>query len=170
MAITLTATETVNTSGLGGTQNNVQTAALANGGYVVAWNTDLGGQKDILFQIYDAAGNQVGGPTACQCRALTTGDQLITDIIGTDDGHFVLAFTDSANPTNVVVRSYDEVTGVQTGTNTVTVTGTSATGAQLLATTASRFEVVSSGTRAAIRPSTKPSFPRPAAPSPPMPM
>jgi hypothetical protein len=42
-------------------QTGAIATALATGGYVVAWTTDIGGQKDVMFQRYDSAGNALGG-------------------------------------------------------------------------------------------------------------
>ncbi len=146
MAITLTQEVIVNTGGLGGIQTNVQTAQLAGGGFVVAWNTDLGGQKDIFFQRYDSLGIAVGGATPG--NAVTVGDQVLTDIVATADGRFTLAWTSG---TQVVTRSFDGATGTGTsGEITSTVTGTSATGAQLVATGASEYKVVYSSTDAVV--------------------
>ena len=112
-----TAVTTVNTTALGGNQDGAVTVALAGGGYVTAWNTDLtGNNKDVVFQRFDAAGNAVGGPVTA--NATTTGDQVLTDIVATADGNFTLAWTKG---TTVTTRSFDGAAGAATSAEINTV-------------------------------------------------
>lgn len=138
MPISSTATSLVNAGGLGGNQTNVQIVHLTHGGFVVAWNTDLGGQKDVLFQRYDALGHTVGGPTIA--NSVTAGDQTLTDIVSNGNGTFTLAWTSG---TTVTTRSFNGDTGSATSTEVhTTVTGTAASGAQLVATSTNAYKVV----------------------------
>ncbi|MFN0193669.1 MAG: calcium-binding protein [Aestuariivirga sp.] len=146
MAITQTNTQIVNTAGLGAQQTGALTTKLTNGGYVVAWSTNIGGQSDILFQRYDALGNTVGGPTAA--NTTTAGDQVLTDIVATADGRFTLAWTSG---TNAVTRSFLGANGGATSAEVVTALGTTATGAQLIAVSASSYKLVATSENAANR-------------------
>ena len=76
MAIATSPITLVNSSQLGGSQNAVQTAALANGGYVTAWTTDVGGQKDVIFQRFDASGNKVFPCVADAETVVPTGNAI----------------------------------------------------------------------------------------------
>ena len=148
MATTFTGPTIVNTSTLGGAQTDTKVAALATGGYVVAWSTDVGNQKDVMFQRYDALGNAVGGPV--MANATTAGDQQLQDIVVTPDGRITLAWTDGGS---VVTRSFDGGTGAPTSgeLTSATLNGT-ATSAQLIAVAGNRYKVVvsSDGASAAI--------------------
>lgn len=140
MAISTTTATLVNSTQLGGTQTGVQTAGLSNGGYVVAWNSDLGGQKDVYFQRYDALGIKLGGPVLA--NATVAGDQELTDILVRADGSFVLSWSKAGT---VTTRGFDGSTGAAlTGESNVAVVGTSATGAQIILTDASNYKVVMS--------------------------
>ncbi|NJM29712.1 MAG: hypothetical protein HC855_06090, partial [Rhizobiales bacterium] len=143
MAITLTPTQIVNTVGLGAQQTGALTAKLTNGGYVIAWSTNIGGQSDILFQRYDGLGNAVGGPTAA--NTTTAGDQVLTDIVATADGRFTLAWTSG---TNAVTRSFLGANGGATSAEVVTALGTTATGAQLIAVSASSYKLAATSDNA----------------------
>src|SRR5437870_914486 len=134
MAITQTPVAIVNDTGLGGAQTNVQTTHLSNGGFVVAWTTNLGGQLDVMFQRYDAAGNQVGNATVANSTA--AGDQTLTDIVANGNGTFTLAW---ASGNTVTTRSFNGSSGAASSAeiNSV-VTGAAATSAQIVATSASQ--------------------------------
>ena len=54
--------EVVNTTTLGD-QFQPSVAALAGGGYVVAWTSGTGSSSAVYCQIYDAGGSKVGGET-----------------------------------------------------------------------------------------------------------
>ena len=107
-------TTIVNDTSLGGAQTNVQTTHLANGGFVVAWTTNLGGQLDVMFQRYDASGNQIGSATAA--NSTVAGDQTLTDIIANSNGTFTLAWT-AGN--TVTTRSFNGSTGVASSTKSI---------------------------------------------------
>ena len=138
MAIIQTTTSIVNSTLLGGKQDAVQTVALANGGYVTAWNTDIGGQKDVIFQRFDSSGNPVGGPVLA--NTTVAGNQVLRDIAVTADGNFTLVWTDGLNATT---RSFNGTTGAAASAETSTaVTGTSATGAQIIAVSDTQYKLV----------------------------
>ena len=143
MAITGTAESLVNSGGLGGNQTNVQTAQLANGGYVVAWTTDIGNQKDVLFQRYDGQGHALGGPTLA--NTTTSGDQVLSDIVETADGRFTLAWTSGST---VTTRSFNSAGTATSAEVNSTTSDASATGVQLIATGASQYKLVATSTAA----------------------
>ena len=81
--------ELVNFDDTSGEQSTSDIAALANGGYVVAWRHSSG---DTIFQIYDADGNPVGGNTT----VIAAGSIIQTPkVIGLADGRFIVTYTDS---------------------------------------------------------------------------
>lgn len=138
MSISFTTPTIVNASGLGGSQTNVKTAALATGGYVVAWSTDLGGQTDVIFQRFDALGNAVGGPVTA--NSTTAGNQDLQDIVVTGDGRITLAWIQG---TDVVTRSFDGATGAASSGQVITSAGSGVpTSAQVVALTNNRYKVV----------------------------
>src|SRR4029077_2438768 len=101
---------------------------------VTAWTTDIGGQKDVMFQRYDAAGNAQGGPT--MANSTTNNNQVLSDITATDDGHFVLAWTTG---NKVTARSFDSFTGSASGAEiTVNASGAGTIGAQGIATSSTQ--------------------------------
>ncbi|MCC2972097.1 DUF4214 domain-containing protein [Massilia sp. IC2-476] len=74
-------------------------AALADGGYVVAWdsyaNEPLGfSMSDIFFQRYDAAGNKVGALT--QANVDSGGGRFEAAVTALSDGGFVVAWQSSS--------------------------------------------------------------------------
>ena len=67
-------------------------AALADGGWVVTWET-YGQDADgwaVYQQRYDASGHTVGGET--QVNVYTTGDQIYSSVIGLADGGWVVSW------------------------------------------------------------------------------
>ena len=137
MAITSTDVITVNTTALGGKQDAVQTVALANGGFITAWNTDIGGQKDVMFQRFDSSGNPVGGPV--MANATGAGDQVLRDIVVTADGDFSLVWTTGKM---VTARSFDSSGNPVSAETSINVTGPLATGAQLVAVGDHQYKLV----------------------------
>lgn len=119
MPVTLTAVPTiVNTSQLGGNQTQVRTAALANGGFVVAWQSDFGSTSTVFFQRFDETGAKVGSTTQV---AKPTGNTAMSlrDIAVADDGTFTIlsmgGTTVFAADQRVFVDSYSDTTGLSNG-------------------------------------------------------
>ncbi|MFM7512352.1 MAG: calcium-binding protein [Cyanobium sp.] len=135
----------VNTGHLGANQFNVQTAQLASGGWVTAWQTNVGGQSDVMFQRFDGAGNKVGA--AVIANLVAAGNQILHDIVATSDDRFTLAWS----TTNIVTtRSFDGSNGAATS-NEVSIVKplvpfTTVNGAQLVATAAGEYKVIYSTT------------------------
>ncbi len=137
MAITSTDIITVNTTTLGGKQDAVQTVALANGGFITAWNTDIGGQKDVMFQRFDSSGNPVGAATLA--NTALPGDQVLRDIVVTGNGDFSLVWTTGKT---VTARSFDSSGNPVSAETSINVTGPLATGAQLVAVGDHQYKLV----------------------------
>ena len=75
-------------------------ATLPQGGFVIVWvsNQDPGDSNNIYAQVFDHAGARVGGETLAIQR--TTSNQFDPAVFGTDDGGFVLAYTDDSGVDN----------------------------------------------------------------------
>jgi serralysin len=82
---------TVNNS-TAGLQTFGTIAALADGGFVIAWEDFTRNGGDLLAQIFNANGSEVGGEIAVNVPA--AGDQAYPNPIGLPDGRFVIAFLD----------------------------------------------------------------------------
>lgn len=88
----LGATEVAGTSGDGEADTRPVIAALAGGGFVVAWsNTDV--DTDILFQIYDSSGAEVGSVGAVDNLGSSEKNNEPA-IIGLKDGGFIIIYDD----------------------------------------------------------------------------
>jgi Ca2+-binding RTX toxin-like protein len=98
-----------------GTQTDPAIAALAGGGFVIAW-TDSSADSfgDIRYRVFNAAGTAIGGGSATDGE-LSDGRQAQAAVIGTAGGGFILAWSDR-NGTNtgladnedaVVARAFD---------------------------------------------------------------
>ncbi len=76
-----------------GDQSSPTVASLANGGFVVAWQStgQDGSGAGIYAQRYDAFGNAVG--TEFRVNAQTNGEQTDPSIVGLFDGGFVISWT-----------------------------------------------------------------------------
>jgi Ca2+-binding RTX toxin-like protein len=106
-----------------GQQTDPTIAALAGGGWVIAW-TDLSGDAagDVRYRVFDAAGAIVGGGLATAGEQ-SSARQQEASVIGTADGGFILAWSDRNGTNNgfvtdttdaVVARQFD-ATGAATG-------------------------------------------------------
>lgn len=139
MAILFSSAEAIVNGGqLGGTQSSAQTAALNNGGYVVAWSGNSAGSQDVYFQLYDAAGNATGAVVTANATA--AGDQVLRDILVTSDGRVTLCWTSG---TSVVTRSFNggaATSGEVVTTPTGAASGTP-TGAQIVQSAAGQYTV-----------------------------
>src|SRR5690606_7688300 len=97
-------------------QDYARVAALADGGFVVAWDsyTNPAGSYtyDVLLQQFDAAGNKVDGPIVANANTAST--QYLPDIAALTGSNFVLAWASynqeagSANSYGVFTRMFGE--------------------------------------------------------------
>ena len=105
-------------------------AALAGGGFVVAWrNTDT--DDDIEFQVYDNAGGAVGGLRFLPENGLGgSNDRDSPHVIGLADGTFLIAFDADENNTLAVQRftatgsALGGLVTIASGSSTNSITGT----------------------------------------------
>src|SRR4051812_45365154 len=74
-----------------GDQNTPVVAALAAGGFVMAWN-DAGSGHGVVTQLFDAAGHNLGGETV-----LGTANASGATLTALSNGGFALGWYDSAN-------------------------------------------------------------------------
>ncbi len=111
--ISFSAPVITNATQQGGTQNEVKTVALANGGYVSAWNSFVGSNTEVVFQRFDALGNQVGGPT--QFANGTGRSQCLQDIATTADGQFTILTQGEVGPLNADDRLFVQSFAGSTG-------------------------------------------------------
>lgn len=92
------------------------TAALADGGYVVAWATIVQASEfDLHAQRFDAAGNPVGDEL--QVSATGSSGNNMPAIAALDDGGFVVAWTafSSASGTNEIYARHYDAQGTASG-------------------------------------------------------
>ena len=117
MSISFSTPVISNASQLGGNQQNVHTAGLANGGSVVAWQSDVGGLNNTFFQRYDALGVPVGALTVVQNT--TAQNMFLRDIAVENDGTFSILTQGNVGPIvadqRLFVTSYSDATGAQSG-------------------------------------------------------
>ncbi|MCK6376254.1 MAG: PKD domain-containing protein, partial [Zoogloea sp.] len=94
----------------------VRAAALADGGYVVAWESDDGWGRGVFAQRYDASGNPAGAEW--RVSPITTYEQLQPSVVGLASGDFVIAYSDDnnadGNSYGTVFQRYD-ASGVALG-------------------------------------------------------
>ncbi|OYU38881.1 MAG: hypothetical protein CFE33_13715 [Pseudorhodobacter sp. PARRP1] len=79
-----------------GSQKDVEVTRLANGNFVVGWTDTSATAPDfsgttVRFQMFDAAGNKVGGETTTP--TVTSGDQVLSSVEALDDGRFAVVWT-----------------------------------------------------------------------------
>ena len=98
-------------------QSFSKVVALADGGYLIAWE-DWSGKhaaglepRDVVGQIYDAFGNPIGGEIALSSVYLDY-DQKAPDIVALSDGGFIVAYQTTGDPAfgdgeNIAVQVYD---------------------------------------------------------------
>lgn len=75
-------------------QHNASIAALANGGWVVTWQSSHAGLMDVYQQRYSAAGTRMGGEVLVNTN--TTDDQWAPSTTALADGGWVVAWTSRA--------------------------------------------------------------------------
>ncbi len=77
----------------------VRVAAVAGGGFVVAWDVSAGGVvgREVYVQLYDANAQAVGGPV--RANPAGSGDQRLGGLAAFSDGGFVVVFDDSRGDT-----------------------------------------------------------------------
>ena len=86
--------------------------STASGAYVVVWETQHTGSRDVYAQLYDADGNAVGGEF--QVSAAAADSQFDPTVAMNDAGQFVVAWRDNRGAdTDVYVRVFD-ATGTPT--------------------------------------------------------
>ncbi|MEP9350510.1 Ig-like domain-containing protein [Xanthobacter sp. KR7-225] len=84
--------ETLVNSTTSGSQQNSSVTGLADGGYVVAWESDAtDNARDVYAQRYAADGSPVGGETPV--NTVTTGFQFAPSVAGLADGGYVVTWT-----------------------------------------------------------------------------
>ncbi|MFC3181955.1 calcium-binding protein [Cypionkella sinensis] len=104
----LTSAAQVNTTTFGA-QKEVEVTQLANGNFVVGWTDSSATAPDfsgttVRFQMFDAAGNKVGGEIAAP--SVPNGDQSLSTIVELEDGRFAVVWANSADNT-VRLRAYN---------------------------------------------------------------
>lgn len=126
-----------NTSQIAGNQTDVRIAGLANGGFVVAWQSFGGGPSNVFFQRYDATGAQVGALT--QVLNPASANMILRDIAVAEDGTFSILTQGSISSLfsdpRLFVSSFFAGTGGPSGPQAllnVTGLGGGITGAQLV--------------------------------------
>ena len=93
-----------------GDQDSPSVAALANGGFIVTWR-DQSGQglgpstSEIKAQLFDAAGNKVGGEF--QVNPPDSSYQDRPDVASLSSGGFVITWSDSAGLVDVKAQVFD---------------------------------------------------------------
>ena len=102
--ITFTPVALSNSTQQAGTQTDIQTVALAHGGYVSVWNNFFSGVNGVFFQRFDAQGNPVGAVTQF---ANTTGQPMrLADIETTADGRFSILTQGAVGVTGADARLF----------------------------------------------------------------
>lgn len=109
-----------------GFQQDPVVTVLANGGYVVAWqsypddldnNEDTQAPSDIFTQLYNASGVKVGGQT--MVNTTTTGSQEEPRVVALSDGGYLVAWSGngSGDASGVFMQRYN-ASGSKVGTET----------------------------------------------------
>ncbi len=87
-------------------------AGLTGGGFVISWldfsEGGVAGEYGVHYQVYDASGNTVG--SEANANTTTLGQQFPSDIVGTDDGGFVLTWRSEnvdGDGMAVITRKFD---------------------------------------------------------------
>lgn len=119
----LGATEVAGTSGDGDSDTQPVVAALTGGGFVIAWTNADSNDDDILFQIYDSAGSEVGAARAVNSLG-STENYNEPAVLGLADGGFIIAYDDDG--TDEIKMQRFDATGAEVGAM-VTVAATSGT-------------------------------------------
>ena len=92
-----------------GNQFEADVAALNDGGYVLAWQSDVGdgSGNGVFMQRYDADGNKVGGET--RVNTITEGNQDQVAITGLKDGGYVVSWQSdsSEDGKDIHLQKYD---------------------------------------------------------------
>jgi hypothetical protein len=104
-----------------GYQDLVQTTALANGGWVVTWDSDgQDGDEDGVYQrVYNANGDALGEES--RVNTLTSGDQYAGGVSALANGGWVVTWTSFDGSYDVYQRAYNadgEALGKETRINT----------------------------------------------------
>ena len=121
MPITFAPPSLTNKTQIAGFQGDVRTAALNNGGYVSAWESNISGTSTVHFQRHDALGNRVGAVT----EVVTTGsiENQLYDIAVSANGTFSILTRGRIGNLNsdhrLVVQSFSDTTGGPTAAPTI---------------------------------------------------
>lgn len=94
-------------------QNNASIAALADGGWVVTWQSSHEGLMDVYQQRYTAAGARVGGEVLVNTN--TTDDQWAPSTTALADGGWVVAWTSRATDTGEIRLQRFDSAGAKVG-------------------------------------------------------
>ncbi|WP_374246395.1 hypothetical protein, partial [Zoogloea sp.] len=89
--------------------SGVRAAALADGGYVVTWESDDGWGRGVFAQRYDASGNPAG--VEWRVNPTTPYEELQPSVVGLAGGGFVIAYAEDGsadgNSYGTVFQRYD---------------------------------------------------------------
>ncbi|MDD7805765.1 MAG: cadherin domain-containing protein [Endozoicomonas sp. (ex Botrylloides leachii)] len=83
---------------LSGTQNSPQVTALADGGYVVSWNSNQDGSYNVYARTYNAAGEATSGEL--KISEHDSIGEYNNDILALDDGGFMVSWYGSLEGNN----------------------------------------------------------------------
>jgi len=86
-------------------QDNVEIATTPTGESIVVWESRHTGSREVYAQLYDAAGNTVGGEF--RINQTTTGSQYDPAVDVDDAGNFVVIWRDSrSGDVDIYARTY----------------------------------------------------------------
>lgn len=94
-------------------QHNASIAALANGGWVVTWQSSHTGLMDVYQQRYSAAGTRMGGEVLVNTN--TTDDQWAPSATALADGGWVVAWTSRATDSGEIRLQRFDSAGAKVG-------------------------------------------------------
>ncbi len=84
--------------------------ALTGGGFVVSWTSDVtgsgGANSDVMFQIFDAAGAEVGSAQTVNGTGVNANNDQST-VVALDDGGFIVIYDNDENFNQITAQRYD---------------------------------------------------------------
>ena len=101
-----TIVETTASSTIAGGQNNSKVTVLSDGGYVVSWTSNHGGNSDVYARQFNAKGEPIGDDFRVSTES--TGNEHNRDIIALDDGGFMVSWDKGSNGDGVYARRFNE--------------------------------------------------------------